>query len=383
MRDLGNQRDSSGLDGDPLDALLRQAKWPVAGEERVERLARSWHAVWDGRSRRESLRNRGWAVAAVVMVGLGVAWIVGRGEPQRAEPQATSPSLKEMPNFADARPKEAPLVGREPNLYERAVVTAWRQSERRRTDFVRDERVEAAIDRLRYEPDVSLAQAARPLMGAKRAYYERRLIENARYFDGPRRRAALELLAVVGTPRSVQDLIDLVRRDADREIAAAALVRVAAPGVLGRWLQSEPDATARRGVLAALLGRQDGNAVRAFLGYVLVPALSDDALAAVDQCRHLPLDALFAELRSSSKAHALAAARVLGKADDPRVVSRLARMVQVEPNSAAMAALLCSDAPQAAQWVAKARKTWPLVTAVQEAQTELSLCFQGTAKASL
>lgn len=397
MGESSSQRDS-------LDELLAAARWPEADGERLARLQRHWASQLVSARRplwRVALRCA--AVAAAVLIAVGAVWWSTRDrQGQRLpdnRPDVARPEDDRSPGRDDAAPTyakndeprptprhgapevrrvEKPVVatatiGRAATPLEEVLFKAW-QARRRTVAWQQDAAVEAAIEAIRYDATgdeasahAKVAAAARPLF-ARRAYCERRLIENARYFDGSRRAAALALLGEVGTARAAGELLPLLDVERDRSAAVATLLKLAAPEKIALAARRQRDPAARRRWLLALAVAGDVRSVGALLTCVADDATRQAALDVVAEIRPLPTAAMLAWLDSPDAARRAAAAAVLAVATDPAAIEQvvsLARRGELPP--AAWVALVGSQQPAAREFVAEARQT-QFIAAIHEAQ---------------
>lgn len=367
---------------DPLDDLLASARWPDAGEERLERLQTHWAALHDIRPARRVSRVvvRIAAVAAAVLLAVGAAWWAARGDNDvRSVERIPNDIAKRKPQSWPQTPSPVPGVdesvlaampnSRPATALETAVFRAW-QAERRAASWKQDAAVERSIAAIRdVQPldDARLAAVARPLL-ARRAYSERRLLESVLYFDGSRREAALKLLAVVGTTRTVRELLPLVENAREKTAVVATLLRLAPPENLALLARREQNPQARRAMLAALLSAGDERSVGAFLVCASHGATRGAAVELVASTDALPTATLIAWLKSADAQRSAAAAAVLANARDRAAIESLIALAR-SPNAPppALVALVGSRQPAAQSFIAAARHS-SLVAAVNEAQ---------------
>jgi hypothetical protein len=100
--------DELPTDGESLDALLREARWPSATQPTVARLTQHWEKVWAARRRREMLTRRvaGLAVAVMLLGGATIGWLrvrpadksIAEAEGRtKAAPERSAPHIERNP----------------------------------------------------------------------------------------------------------------------------------------------------------------------------------------------------------------------------------------------------------------------------------------------
>jgi hypothetical protein len=133
--------------------------------------------------------------------------------------------------------------------------------------------------------------------------------------------------------------------------------------VLGRLAREVPDPALRRELLSMLLARDDLRSVQAFLERVEDPRTSADALDCLALVPSPPVEILFQCLHSPLEGRRTAAARVLGRLNQPAVSRELiAMIVRGVHRREAMIALLSSSETTAQQFLADAARD-PMLSA--------------------
>jgi hypothetical protein len=213
-----------------------------------------------------------------------------------------------------------------------------------------------ALNRLLADPalDVRLmADDLREAAGDHRAELIR-LLDDASI---EKRRAAARLLAEIADDSAVGPLLAAGRDPAVHGEAIAAVGRLADVATVCDLVRREPESAVRRGLLAELLARDDSQALAAYLDFASDRRWSVETIEAADAADNVPLEALFAALRSPLQPRRIAAARVIGRIDGPAATSRLIAMVeQGRDRQEALIALLSSRGDDALRYVAGARR---------------------------
>ena len=367
-----------------LDDLLATARWPEPSADSEQRLRDAWQAISrrEARGRRRFRYIAGCGIAAAVAVA---AVLLPHRTPPR-DPRDPGDSgrqtISQLPiPLAPARSNQPPSVPWRPaTAWELALVQPRRATATRparaavvaRPDSL-IARVDAALDVIAAGSRSDVATVAAELTkDFAPDRIEQRLTPAVVGRPGPRRTAALRLLARVATPRSAPLLASLAGNPADRPDAVAGLVRVGDVPTLAALANSASDEGERRRLLAALLRRDPARSVAAYLAFLADPTTAPAALAALDDVPAPPVEVLFAALNDPRRGTRLAAARALGRIDGPFVTARLAAMVRTNVNRReALAALASSDGPEA-----KAYFEWAL------SSKELS-AYARTARAAL
>ena len=371
MNDLPRQEPTSDEAGSDarLDALLATARWPEPSPESERRLREAWGRLGDRRRKTRWYIGPVAAVAAAVLIGVFVwrAIVTETREPvvqtnpiRQALPVTTTKSVERPPRMSVPwRPPtvwEAALVAREPTsrhgLASRPVVAA--------AGAGLIGRVKEAVDAVAANPDEVAAVAAR-FSKADVGRLERRLAQDIlSERSAPRRKAQVLLLAELCTARSAPLLASLAAEPELRPHALAGLERVGDVPTLTALASGARDDGERRRLLAALLRREPAHAVPVFLAFLQDGATEDAALAALDDVKNPPVDALFARLNDPRAGTRLAAARAIGKVDGPAVTARLAWMLRHNVNRrealAALAASNGAEAKQLFQWALESKE---------------------------
>lgn len=419
-----SRRDSGPFDSEKaLDRLLAQARWPEPPMERIERLRASWRRLTGCRV---TGGRPAWGlmlVAAGLLLAAGAAcwrWVLparddhGADEPMIAsvEPAASSgqPRSDRAPfaggsasdqqaeranesigtgsDASDDRAAGGPLLAeteaawvRAPNRLEQTLMLSagWPASGRRRaSSFSANRRaaqapalpttIAAALTRWGLDRNTLTARAhvARERCEANLLF----LLRNPAPTTDTKL-AAIRLLALAGSPRSVPSLIDASRQPELHEPALIVLAMLAGQEAAAQLATLEPDATLRRRLWAEALRCAGPDTVGRYLRSVEHGDAA--ALAAAGDVRHPPLDALFFALESPRVHLRLAAARVLSRVDNTEVAQRLSRYVlENVSRQEALVALLARRDRYAALFIEQARDDLRLMALVDAAEGQLN-----------
>ena len=355
MSDQG--RNFGEMSDERLDQLLASARWPApdAGAER--RLASCW------RSLRHTSSLRYWAIAAGVLIAFGV-WGVWR-QIHRAGGLAPDQSIVRRDGGpAPQRPvevtKPADEIGRPPTAVELAMFRSAERPSRSKTTTPPPDVATFVVWRAVMMADEGSDDAAiRLLKRLDARVLESRwpgVLRNA----GNRKTTVARLIGATATPQSLDLLMKLDALKGTREAAVAGLARVAPPALLVSLAKSHADPSQRRQLITALLRRDQSQMAGGFLELVRDPAVSEDALACLDEVRP-GTDAFFARLDDRYVAVREAAALVLGRIDGPQTTARLIAMASHNRNRReALIALADSRGRDARQFLLANQTSGPL-----------------------
>ena len=275
---------------------------------------------------------------------------------------------------ADQKPPTRPAPpDKRPEAPEVAQVTPAKSRQLRAQRVQSKESLESqAIAKLASHPNTDPAEVAAALRASKN-FNESRLVAILVSGSPAERKASLKLLAEIGSPRVVPDLLRATA-DANLHVAAIrALSRIADSATIEQLAHEEPSKDLQRVLLAALLSRGDVESLRLYLSNVASEPMQESALAAAEQASNPPMDLLFATLRSPSELERLAAARVLGRIDGPATTERLIALLEEGTSrQEACVALLTSRGQEAVNFVNSARTNPALAAALQAASLLVS-----------
>ena len=387
---------------DPLDDLLRAAGQPDPPQESIDRLQRQWKAIVRRRKRRIA---GALATALIPIAGIAAVLVVMFTRPPQAidhrpldadqavavdthsaapsgNPSGGSDSLVNSEGVIVTPPPLERQLVRDPNAYEQSVALIYRSQMGVRS--IAAPRVEPAVDvlgaalkRVIEDPSRDMATVAKELVAADPNCEAqlRQLVQNAA--GGNDRKptdlaatqqgeAALTLLAHVATQDSLPALVAAANRiDCPAEVLSS-IARLSNNEQLAALARRESTADRQRLWMATLLGRKSSAAVDVYLNLADDPSTSAAALPAVRSVEQPPVEELFAALRSSRVVTRVAAARVLGALNDPKISNRLAEMVRSgDGRREALVALLSSSDPQAKAFLARAEADLALAPSVR------------------
>lgn len=410
-----------------LDQLLESARWPETKREQLSRLAARWRKL------RQRRRFIPWQAAAAILAAAGLVWwAVGRNAdvgPEEDRSQATAERDSQAPSEVEdnrpnvPKPTDAPddyrpadietanasvntqptrnangIVPRDPSPLEMLVYVSARRGHvrddrrgptrsrkplrvtpGRPADVDRLERLEKALAALDDDVEgapldaedqraVELAETLSP----DAPWYEARLNERLEDRDDPLRAAAIRLWTQLAGPRAVPRLRELYGEEATRDVALAGLLRWEGSRGLAWLIESTDDEDVRYVVLAELFRRGDERSVGLFLKFVLRDETAALACESLDEVEVPPIETLFAFLQATRRPLRLAAAFVLGRIGDSIVVERLTAMVHTNDSPQdALAALVSSSHPDAAEFVSRASGELYLAATVRAAGYQL------------
>jgi hypothetical protein len=385
------------MNSDRLRTLIAEADADLPARHTAPlELSRKIRISYRRRRRRQAV---GLAVAAVLSAvaitfcmqndrGAGRRQLANVAKPLSAQPlrpAKSSVNVSTMEKYPSRYQPEATPSSRPPNAYERVVIARYQPTRGSRRHqslawleaFVpQPDRVDLAIEQLVRHPDRRVPDVAQPLL-ADRQWSEAALAARVRQFSGAEKVAAIRLLADIATPRS----LGLMRQYSEfPEVHADVLrgmARLCDCASLGRLAVEERDSSLRQELLSMLLARGDLASVRTFLERVDDLQTSADALSCLRLATDAPVDALFRCLCGPLLAQRMAAARVLGRLDNPMVSHRLIALVGLGTyRQEAIVALLSSSEPTARQFLAAAARdptlSATLWNAKRQSQTLLS-----------
>jgi hypothetical protein len=372
-----------------LDRLLARAAWPGAPEESTGRLSAYWQRISPAQDRRRVLRRviPIASAAAVVMAAALVGLLLKRGGPvpDGTGVAVTNPSsdsrdvvhpVLHVP--ADSSPyAPRPLTDRDRLLLHLASLSPRpAHPEQSATDILVQGLLADVID----NPMHGRPAVWRLRDHARRA--EERLVEDLATADGVARRLDdVRLLASIASARSLPVLVALARDAHTRHAAMPAVLRLADAPTLAMLARQAPAAPEGRDLLAAMLRREPKQAVRLLLPLIKEPATLPAALGGLDsiatdpRVRRNVAAALMEELQGPRVEDRLAAARALGRFNDPETAARLADMAQRNVSRReALVALIWSGPRSAAASAAldSARRSARLSSTVRSLEITMS-----------
>lgn len=386
---------------EPLEALLREAAWPEPGPETLARLRQCWFDLSPAQARPARTRFRRGMALAAMLACLATGGLLWHAAHSQREPQLAAPAPPAAPGPPPAirlaheelesnatglgerkppgngrweRSDEAPEVAavRDPNAYESLLFCAGQRRRALARQQPDDRFVADAVGQLLADPSSDPRTAAAPLI-PRRASAEPRLATMAQQARGEEQLAAIRLLGIVGTHRSIPILLELKQHATAHEAAVRSLAALADSELLGRLAAAEQNPLLRRELLASLLTRGDVPSVAVFLCFVEDGSWDPLALAVAAERSTLPLEELLGFLRGPQPSRRMAAARVLGRIDDPRIPQRLIQMVLENVyRQESLVALLSSPRREASEFLAGARRDPLLVASVQAAHYQFA-----------
>lgn len=362
---MADQHDPRSGGADPLDDLLRSARWPEPSPLQMARLESAWN-----RERPKSRRTAPWgriAVAAVLLVSL-VAWkLQPTRSPSPSDPSLTIDDGNRVPLYrAEQPPPELddrisrPATRIELALLQVAEARALRERRLRETDPLEravawvighpqagDDELEAMLD--------DEEQLAGRMVGA---------LPEAR---GQRRIALARLLVAIEPPDSLPVFLSLWADPLTREVVEPTLVRRADAPTLASMIRTRLPFNERVRLLSAIASRDDKQTQELLILAAMDSHMRPAALAAAQ--RTAPsAELLFTALSHDDADVRLAAALLLGEHSDSRVTSKLISMARRNPaHCEPWIALLQRDDAEARMIVAEARRHPQIMASVNTA----------------
>jgi len=339
-----------------LDRLLASAHWPAPDAGAEPRLAAYW------RSLRPASTMRYWAVAAGVLVAIGI-WGVWQ-QVHRSQIVAPHPSIVRrggaQPNDLVAEvTTPARVVGRPATALELAMFQSVQRRPRKEAGRVPDVATFVVWRAIMLSESGSEDRAIALLKRMDPRVLESRWPHVLNTAGGHKKNIA-GLLVATATPRSLPLLLQLDGSPDTRDAAIEGLARVAPPGMLVTLARSHSNARQRRELITGLLRREPSEVAGGYLELVRDPATSHDALACLDDVRP-STDVFFARLDDPRIAIREAAASVLGRIDGPQTTARLIDMARRNRNRReALLALADSRGPEARRFLATNDRSGPL-----------------------
>jgi len=384
-----------------LDDLLRQAAWPEPDPAVVERLRGHWRSLVAER-RRRSLRRWMSAAAAAVLLGVG-SWLfwprppqnevaIPAAPPRNRELPVTDRNRASSPDFGVERradgASEAPAAqeteyvwSRPATAYQEFVLAAVQRGRparpAARADSISEtgsqpevDPLEKVLQSLIADPAADVATVAQSLM-PRRAFYERQLLERLPRAPADGKIASIQLLAYLGSSRSVPALLQLSRSRETHAAAIRAVMPHADAVLLADLIRREPAHGLQRELFIALMSRGQSPALAVYLELVSEPGTRDQALAALDAVPHPPVELLFGFLNGAEPGQQLPAALVLGRLNGPQITQRLIQQalsnIHQQP---ALIALLANHSDEARRFVSLAQRDQSLFAAVHSARLQ-------------
>lgn len=320
----------SNLPPDPLDEVLKNARWPEPTGLERNRLEARWESL--SRSRFESRRRLArWTLAATVLLclGLGVGgWLLfGPNQPRPQAPNRTLPDLAEKPS---PQPKEhiadEPLV-RTPTRYEElAFVVAIQHHQRAKVNPQVKPLIEA-LNTLLDQPETNVAELCEPLK-SQQAAYENLILSRLPSWNRAEQLTGLKVLKEIGSDKAIP-VLDQLARDPELAIHAWPVARhLASVNKLGEWAKTGTPAQ-RKDALQTLLSRkEDPKALGMLLHLVALPASRKLAVSVLAADPNPPIELLFVFLKQGTKTERHSAGLVLGQLKNPKVTKELLAMAQ-------------------------------------------------------
>ena len=385
---LGNRPEEDN--DQALDRLLAEARWPEPDPEQLARLRQRWASL-DRRRRPRRTVLVATATAASVFLATGViAWRMaqgpntaqllpagqGRDAPAVAIVQETPPSREERRVRAEPRDQ---FSGREPTLYEQVALSGSMRGVKKPRQLAVRKRLPqpgqaAALASLKDRMAKQLASLF-PLSAEDAGGQMARLaVGFGRWQRQSSAIAVHRTVSLMGRVFSTagRRQLEVARPSSPHEVDVETVIRCGTPRTIANFVVFEGDATLRRRLLAALAARGTFEAVEAYLGFVALPDVRLEALAALADVPEFPSGVLLAFLRAPTVSLRESAALALARSTNPDVIAALAASLgDAGSRQPALVALLLNPAPQAAALVDEARGNLYLTASVRAAEFEL------------
>jgi len=404
MTQNNSRQQGNGQNTDPLDELLASAVWPLPRPDQLKRLRASWQT----RARSARLIRRSMVAAAVLLVAGLAIWqlrtvredfgpqpgpkhyIAEKPVSSTLDDILDAPEIESSPSsaqFAAGKQAPSPITQASPaaeNVLDRLLVLSV---DRRRRELSEAAAIRPDIDRLdeaieELTSGKSTLEQLQQSLSPQAEVLEPRLVDLVRQSTGPRQIASLQLLAAVGTARSLPILMELRETAELRREATRGVARLALPIAIARLVIQEADGETQRLLLSALLERNTREAVDLFLNLAGNARLSQTAFDSLADVQHAPVDLLIETLHAPRVSRRLLAAKVLGGLRDPSISPRLIAMaVQGDSRREVLVAMLSSADPQATRFLASGRNDPSWAAQIQAAASDaqpLAIKYQET-----
>jgi hypothetical protein len=338
------------MNEDQFDKLIRETLECEPAPAQLARLEAFWSAELRYERRKQIVR-RGLALAASLLVAVGVAGWMARDKFGGVEVVQVPPSKVEIvpqpivplpePQLAEVE-TPAPSVGRAPTAMEQFVFFSRTQP----STETMDDTLAVLVDDMVQQVASGTAdpQQAIDAAGIAMAAIERELLRRLVRAKDEEKLALLKLLAVSGSEKSTPALLRLSQRAAFRDVALASIEQIVGVAGLGDVVRESNDARVRKLLMRRMLAAETEESIGAFLTLVQDSSLRSEALAVADSENKLPTDLLFALLQSDEERVRLSAAMVLGHVNGPEITRKLVALVTAKkdaPTEAWIALLAC------------------------------------------
>ncbi len=311
-----------------LDALLTQARWTQAPAESLQHLERQWR-----RTRRPKYLLKISAAAAIILVCLGIFWSSIMLSIKPVSSKLNMFSNTESDNIDQAAVN---LISREPTLIEKFLITTAIKEAKKIKDIERTTNLQKHV--LDAINDLAASETTNPMdiatelvKAAEPRHIERIVISQPKNENKGMYRASLQLLALVGTRRSLPLLLSAYENPDLKNIAMPGILRLANSGLLVKLARREREPLILRHLLAQYL-RTHHKSLDVYLNFVKDPETTEIALSAIEDVTEPPIRQLFISLNKPDLELRLAAAKALGRLDRPEVIRRLVFMVEKNVN---------------------------------------------------